>query len=47
MEPATETLEAEARVHEKHTYPGLRGLVALFLGLLVLWYVQYRISNPS
>jgi len=50
VEPAPlseETRRAENLVHEKRSYPMLPALVATLVGLAVLWYVQYRIKNPS
>lgn len=44
---APETVEAEALVHERRSYPLVLGYVAILVALAVLLYVQHQIRNPS
>ena len=47
FEPSEETIRAEQLVHEKRPYPVIRAIFATLLGLSILYYVQYKIRQPS
>ena len=45
-ETPAEALDAEELVHHRRSYPLIRVIIAILLGLAVLSYIESRIQQP-